>query len=77
MDLFARVSAVKALFHIPNGLRTCKTADNVREWALCTNDTMMGRISIDEDPYSEEDEEQARVQNLMSSFMARREDCAR
>ena len=81
MDLFACVSAAKASFDIPSGLRTGKTADNVREWALCTDDTMMSRVSINEDISGEENEAQARVQDLMDDFagrsfsMARQEDC--
>lgn len=63
MELFARVSAAKASWSMPRGLTPGKTTDRVRDWLHATNDWMMGRVPIDEDFYSEEDEEQAEMQD--------------
>lgn len=61
MDLFARVSAVKASFHILHDSTPGKTADNVRQWARYTSATIMSHVPVDEDTYSEEDEDGAEV----------------
>ena len=62
MDLFTRVSAAKARFHMPHGLTPGETTEDVRHFLSATDAMMMGRLPIDEDRYNEEDEEQAEYQ---------------
>ena len=63
MDLFARVRAEKACFHMPRGLKPGETTDCIRGYLRSTNAMMTGRISIDGDVYSEEDEKEAKEQD--------------
>ena len=65
MDLFTRVSAVKATFHMPHGLAPGKETEEVHGFLRANNDMMMGRIPIDEDVYKEEDGEQTKYQNYV------------
>lgn len=67
-ELFCRVSATKASFDIPRGLTPGKTTDNVRNLLRNTNVMMMGRVPIKEDIYTEEDEEQAELQDFVDEL---------
>lgn len=63
MELFARVRAAKASFHLPCRLTPDETTEDTLDFLRYTNAAIMGRIPIDEDIYSEEDEEQKRLQD--------------
>jgi len=69
MELFARVRAAKAFFHLPRGLTPDETTENIRDFLRYTNAAIMGRFPIDEDIYSEEDEEQTKLQDKLDEDM--------
>ena len=63
MDLFSRVRAAKAAWCLPFGLRRGETTDCIRDWRNAYQAMMMGRIPVDEDAYSEENEEESSRQD--------------
>ena len=63
MDLFSRVRAVKAAWCLPFGLRPGETTDDIRSWRNAYQAMMMGRISVDEEAYREENEEESSRQD--------------
>ncbi|KAL9133655.1 MAG: hypothetical protein Q9175_005167 [Cornicularia normoerica] len=71
-ELFCRVSATKASFDIPRGLTPSKTTDNVRNLLRNANVMMMGRVPIEEDIYTGEDEEQAELQDYINKLFKSR-----
>ena len=71
MDLFARVRVAKATFHMPHGLAPGQTTEFVGDFLQSTNAMMMGRISIDEDVFNDEDEEDVSWQNEVEEYLER------
>ncbi|KAL9070585.1 MAG: hypothetical protein Q9161_004755 [Pseudevernia consocians] len=65
MDLFSRVRAAQATWYLPFGLRRSETTDYIRSWRNHYQAMMMGRIPVDEDAYSEEDEEDSSLQDYI------------
>ena len=63
MDLFSRVRAAKARWLLPLGLRRSETTDNIQSWRNACQAMMTGRIPVDEDAYSEENEEESSMQD--------------
>ena len=63
MDLFSRVRAAKATWYLPLGLKHSETTDEIRSWRNVYQAMMMGRIPVDEDAYSEENEEESSRQD--------------
>ena len=69
MDLFARISAPKARFFLPWGLRTDKTTEDVRMRLRIVSAMMQGCIPFDEeDGYSEESKEDAEYQDWLDDY---------
>lgn len=59
VDLFTRVRVAEATFHMPCGLAPGETTESIRHFIQNANAMMMGRISIHEDVYDDEDEKDA------------------
>ncbi len=68
MDLFARVSAASARFYLPYSLKPGETPGYIRTQLRNVCAMMMGRISIVEDTYSEEENGEAEYQDLVDDY---------